>query len=50
MRACFANCTECDYRAMCRQEREEFKLKELPPVINTPVGERVIAAFEEDEL
>ena len=50
MRACSANCTECDYRALCRQEREEFKRKELPPVINTPVGERVIAAFEEDEL
>lgn len=49
MRACSANCTKCDYRALCRQEREEFKRKELPPVINTPVGERVIAAFEEED-
>lgn len=49
MRACSANCAKCDYRALCRQEREEFKRKELPPVINTPVGERVIAAFEEED-
>ena len=48
MRACSANCTKCDYRALCRQEREEFKRKELPPVINTPAGERVVAAFEEE--
>lgn len=50
MRACPENCKKCDYRAMCRQKREEFKRKELPPVINTPMGAQVIAAFEEDEL
>lgn len=50
MRACTANCKKCDYRAMCRQKREEFKRKEQPPVINTPMGAQVIAAFEEDEL
>lgn len=49
MRACSANCKNCDYRALCRQEREEFKRKELPPVINTPLGERVVAAFEEKD-
>lgn len=49
MRACSSNCKNCDYRALCRQEREPFKRKELPPVINTPVGERVIAAFEEED-
>lgn len=49
MRACSANCKNCDYRALCRQERESFKRKELPPVINTPVGEQVIAAFEEKD-
>lgn len=49
MRACSANCKNCDYRALCRQERETFKRKELPPVINTPVGECVIAAFEEKD-
>lgn len=49
MRACSSNCKKCDYRALCRQERETFKRKELPPVINTPVGERVIAAFEEED-
>lgn len=49
MRACSTNCKNCDYRALCRQEREKFKRKELPPVINTPVGERVIAAFEEKD-
>lgn len=49
MRACSSNCKNCDYRALCRQEREPFKRKELPPVINTPVGERVVAAFEEKD-
>ena len=49
MRACSSNCKNCDYRALCRQEREPFKCQELPPVINTPVGERVIAAFEEED-
>lgn len=49
MRACSSNCKNCDYRALCRQERESFKRQELPPVINTPVGERVIAAFEEED-
>lgn len=49
MRACPVNCKNCDYRAMCRKEREEFKRKELPPVINTPMGAQVIAAFEEED-
>lgn len=49
MRACSSNCKNCDYMALCRQEREPFKRKELPPVINTPVGERIIAAFEEKD-
>lgn len=49
MRACLSNCQNCDYRALCRQEREPFKRKELPPLINTPVGERVIAAFEKKD-
>ena len=49
MRACLSNCQNCDYRALCRQEREPFKRKELPPLINTPVGEKVIAAFEEKD-
>lgn len=49
MRACSSNCRKCDYRAWCRQERETFKRTELPPVIYTPVGEKVIAAFEEKD-
>ena len=49
MRACSANCKSCDYRALCRQDREAFKRTELPPVINTPMGERVIMAFEEED-
>lgn len=49
MRACSANCRDCDYRALCRQERETFKRKELPPAISTPVGDRIIAAFEEKD-
>lgn len=49
MRACTANCKKCDYRSLCRQEREKFKTEVLPPVINTPAGERIIAAFEEKD-
>ena len=49
MRACTANCKRCDYKALCRQEREKFKRDEVPPVINTPIGERVVAAFEEKD-
>lgn len=49
MRACPSNCRKCDYRALCRQEREAFRRTELPPVIYTPVGEKVIAAFEEKD-
>lgn len=49
MRACSTNCNNCDYRALCKQEREAFKRTELPPIINTPVGEKVIAAFEEKD-
>lgn len=49
MRACSANCKNCDYRALCRQEREQFKRKEMPPAISTPAGERIIAAFEEKD-
>ncbi len=49
MRTCSSNCRKCDYRALCRQEREAFKRTELPPVIYTPVGEKVIAAFEEKD-
>ncbi len=45
----FYELQKCDYRALCRQEREAFERKELPPVINTPVGELVIAAFEEED-
>ena len=49
MRACSANCKKCDYRALCRQEKEPIKRKELQPVISTPIGERVIAAFEKED-
>lgn len=47
MRACKSNCNSCDYKAFCRQEREPFKRKDIPPAINTPTGHRIIAAFEE---
>ena len=49
MRACSTNCKNCDYRALCRQEREDFKRKEMPPIINTPVGKQVIPALEEKD-
>ena len=49
MRACVANCTKCDFKAMCGQRRQAFKTNQLPPQINTPVGLKTIAAFEEDD-
>ena len=49
MRACASNCNKCDYRAMCKQEREHFRRSETPPVINTPVGDKTIAAFDEKD-
>lgn len=48
MRACMSNCSKCDYKAFCKQKRQEFKDTELPPQINTPTGLKTIAAFEKD--
>ena len=45
MRACASNCNKCDYRALCKQNREPFQRVEVPPSINTPIGEKDIAAF-----
>lgn len=50
MRPCKTNCEHCDFRAMCTQKRQTFAREELPPRINTPNGEKPIAAFDlEDE-
>ena len=49
MRAYSANCKKCDYKSLCRQEKENFKRKEKAIIINTPMGERVIAAFDEKD-
>lgn len=46
MRACEANCSKCDYRAMCAQKRQAFKNANTPPQINTPSGLKTIAAFD----
>ena len=48
MRACKTNCKKCDYKALCRQEREQFKRKDKPSVIYTPTGEKYVAAFDEE--
>jgi len=45
MRACKANCSKCDYRAMCGQKRQDFRNNDRPPRINTPTGPKEIAAF-----
>ena len=47
MRACVHNCKSCDFKAMCAQKRQEFKSSTLPPLISTPAGPKIIAAFEE---
>lgn len=46
MRACSSNCNNCDYRALCKQKWEPFQREEIPPLINTPIGEKEIAAFD----
>ena len=46
MRPCKSNCDRCDFRAMCSQEKQEFVSSKRPPRINTPSGERRIAAFD----
>jgi len=46
MRACEQSCAVCDFKAMCAQKSESFKSESLPPQINTPAGNKTIAAFE----
>ena len=45
MRPCSSNCGKCDFKAMCAQQKQDFKRSERPPLINTPNGEKTIAAF-----
>lgn len=45
MRACVENCERCDFKALCKQQKQEFTIVERPPRINTPFGEKVIAAL-----
>lgn len=46
MRACPSNINHCDYIALCKQKREDFKRNDAPPTIITSVGEKVIAALK----
>lgn len=48
MRACKNSCEKCDYGAMCAKKREPFMRSEVPPTINTPSGQKMIAALEEE--
>lgn len=48
MRACSRNCEKwCDFKAMCAKKRQAFKNGAQPPQINTPMGLKTIAAFED---
>jgi len=50
MRACSRKCEDwCDFKAMCARNRQAFKNETRPPQINTPVGLKTIAAFEDDD-
>lgn len=49
MRACEANCSKCDFKAMCGQKRQEFKYEQQPPKIHTPTGLKTLAAFENSD-
>lgn len=46
MRSCSSNCGMCDFKALCKQQSEDFKRRDTPPVITTPIGEQIIPAFE----
>ena len=46
MRPCHNKCNSCDFKAMCSQKSESFKRADIPPAINTPDGEKKIAAFD----
>ena len=46
MRPCEKNCSNCDFKALCKQQRQEFKTDRFRPTIMTPNGERIIAAFD----
>lgn len=46
MRPCNNKCKICDFKAMCSQKAESFKRADIPPAINTPDGEKKIAAFD----
>lgn len=48
MRACKSNCIRCDFKAMCKQDKQAFKTKDIPPQINTPTGSKTIAALDEE--
>lgn len=48
MRACEANCGHCDFKALCKQKKQSFKMKDIPPQINTPTGLKTIAALDEN--
>ena len=49
MRACRSNCNRCDFKSICKQKKENFENKEVPPQINTPTGLKTIAALEDSE-
>ncbi len=48
-RACEKSCSKCDFKALCAKRRDDFKIIERPPQINTPTGLKTIAALEEDD-
>lgn len=48
MRACGTNCSKCDFTALCAKKRQEFKTDTHPPQINTPIGLKTIAAFDNE--
>lgn len=49
MRACQSNCGHCDFKAMCAQKCQAFKNADTPPQINTPAGQKTIAALDGTE-
>lgn len=46
MRPCQKNCEKCDFKFLCTQTKQPFSHSNTPLTINTPDGEKVIAAFD----
>ena len=46
MRPCKSNCEKCDFKFLCTRTKQSFSHSDASPTVNTPDGEKLIAAFD----